>query len=657
MRRLTHVVFVCSLTLIAVSCGKGGAGSIAATAQGVAQLSAPANGQSGINPISPIQFSWNAVPSAEGYSLYVGTRPGAKDIYNSGEVTITTLTVNLQALTTYYARLWTKLGTVWYYADSTFATGVPHAAFLSPVNGASGVDAFASITWTPDPDADSFAIYIGPEPDGSGLYFSYPMPASVTSRLPWGLQPNTPYYATLWVEKSGVWTKADNIQFVTGSAVPTPDRTSFYANMASLTGQVRGMTIGPTNLAAPGTVLYQTELDRFKDPTQPGADCTDYAFTLLSVFTSNRVLARYRGISLNGPDSHAITEYWDPFTKGWTVADATFGVVYFDSTSQTGWSADAIGAALRSGTAASVPRQYVSPYYDTFNRNYYMDPITLFNNLNPTDSDDYISNAVNAPETFLNAVNISDVVGQNQAFTAKFGSSSESFSVQYASGATYTFNPDLPSLWSWSQTLWLGWSAPFVPPSDMQLYSYKWLFPYAGIAHLSGPANNDVVDSWGGVNFSWESVANAAAYKVQVGTSLAGNDVYDSGAVQTTTVTAPVQSSSSYYVRLSTQLGSQWYYDDTKFSTIPAISHLLMPANGATNVAPSPVNFTWTTVSGGTYYLYVGTAPGLKDAYDSGELQSSSVSVPLSSGTRYYVQMWTELDSTWYHSDTSFQTN
>ncbi len=483
------------------------------------------------------------------------------------------------------------------------------------------------------------------------------MPANVTSRLPWGLQPNTTYYATLWTQISGTWYLTDGIRFVTSSPDPLPDKISFHQRIANLTAQVRAMTIGPSNLAAPGTTLYQVLLNRFKDPTKPDADCTDYAFALLDVFTSNRVLARYRGISLNGLDTHAITEYWDPFAKNWAVADSTFGVVYFDSDSETGWSADMIGAALRSGNVASVPQQYVSPYYDTFMRNYYMDPITLYNNLNPMGSDDYLSNAVHAADPFLNLLNVSEVVGQNNVYTAKFGSSWESFSVQDASAGVYTFSPDLPSLWARAETLWAGWSAPSAPPPDMQLYTYKWLSPYAGIAHLTHPANNDVVDSFGGVQFSWKAAANAAAYRLQVGTSLGGNEAYDSGKVQATTVTAALQSSSNYYVRLRTELGSQWYYDDTNFSTSLAIAHLLLPANGATNVVPSPVNFTWTTVPGGTYYLYVGTAPGLDDAYDSGELQSSSVSVQLSQETKYYVRTWTKLDSTWYYSDTWFQTN
>src|SRR5579884_3699454 len=91
-----------------------------------------------------------------------------------------------------------------------------------------------------------------------------------------------------------------------------------------------------------------------------------------------------------------------------------------------------------------------------------------------------------------------------------------------------------------------------------------------------------------------------SAYKLQVGTALGGNDVYDSGTLQTTTIVVPVQPSSGYHVRLWTQLDSQWYYDDTNFSTFPAVAHLLTPANGSTNVPSSPVNFSWTTVPGGT---------------------------------------------------------
>jgi len=543
------------------------------------------------------------------------------------------------------------------HGNSSLSTGAAHVGFLSPVNGAVNVDPFAAMEWTPIPNADSYQVYIGSQPDSSGLYFSYPMPATVTSRLPWGLQPNTIYYATLWTENSGTWSMTDSIRFVTGPADPTPDKTSFYAKIARLTAQVRAMTVGPFNLAAPGTTLYQVMLDRFKDPTQPVADCTDYAFTLLNVFTSNRVLAQYRGISLNGNDTHAITEYWDPFIKNWTVADSTFGVVYFDSDIHTGWSADTIGQVLRAGNVASVPRQYVSPYYDTFMHKYYMDPITLFNNLNPVGSNDFITNAVYPADPFLNLVNVGEPADHDDVYTAKFGSSSESFTVQNASAGAYTFSPDLPSLWSLPHTLHAGWSASSAPPVDMQLYTYKWLSPYRAIAHLSHPVNGDMVDSWGGVQFSWSVVANGAAYRLQVGTSLGANNLYDSENVQATTFTVALQSSANYYARLSTEIGVQWYYDDITFSTFPAIAHLLTPVSGASNVNPSPVTFNWTTVPGGTYYLYVGTAPGLKDAYDSGELQGSSLSVQLSGETTYYVRTWTKLGSSWYYSDSWFQTD
>jgi len=655
MRRLSHALFVCALMLVVSSCGNSGTAGGARTAKDVAQLLTPANGQTGVNPIVPVQFSWNSVGDALSYMLYVGTNLGAKDVYSSGEVTTNSISVNLASSTTYYARLWTKKNSGWFQTDSSFSTGLARVGFVSPVTGAVGVDPFAPITWSPVAGADLFDLVISTQPNANDLYFSYPMPANVNSRLPWGLAPGTTYYATLRTMKAGTWSTTDSIQFTTRPADPLPDKRSFYAQVANLTAQVRAMTVGSSNLAAPGTDLYQVLLNRSKDPTQPVADCTDYAFALLNSFTTNRVLARYRGIGLDGRDTHAITEYWDPFTKGWTVADSTFGVIYFDNVNQSGWSADMMGDAIRSGNVASVPWQYVSPYYDTFMRNYYMDPITLFNNLNPVGSNDFIGNAVHEADPLLNLVDINEA-GQENIYTAKFGGSAESFTVQNGSAGAYTFSPELPSLWAHPHTLHAGWSASDPQPSDMQLYTYKWLSSYGAIAHLSHPLNADVVDSWDGIQFSWTAIPNAITYRLQIGREFGRNDVYDSHNTQTTANTVALQPSSNYYVRLWTELGSQWYYDDTSFSSLPSIAHLTMPSDGEDNVVPSPAQFNWTPVSNATYYLYVGTAPGLKDAYDSGELQGSSVSVQLNGKTTYYVRMWTKLDSTWYYSDSWFQT-
>jgi len=86
--------------------------------------------------------------------------------------------------------------------------------------------------------------------------------------------------------------------------------------------QVRGMTIGTTNYPVSGTPLA-TEV---ANAGEQGADCVDYAKTLISLLAQQRITARRRDVTFNGESlngqayygsSHTMTEYWDPFLNQW----------------------------------------------------------------------------------------------------------------------------------------------------------------------------------------------------------------------------------------------------------------------------------------------------------------------------------------------------
>src|SRR5262245_7004478 len=95
----------------------------------------PTDGAVNADLSQPIQ--WTSVANVQAYYLYVGTTPGAKDLVNTGEILRTSYMVaQLPAGQTVYARMWTKVGGVWRYTDSTFTVGLIAATFLYPVDGA-----------------------------------------------------------------------------------------------------------------------------------------------------------------------------------------------------------------------------------------------------------------------------------------------------------------------------------------------------------------------------------------------------------------------------------------------------------------------------------------------------------------------------------------
>ena len=90
----------------------------------MAFVTSPTNGATGIAHPS-VTISWSSATSPQAYFLYVGTTPGAKDVFAYGETLNTSVGVSgLSASTTYYLRMWTRNSAgVWHYNDSTFTTG------------------------------------------------------------------------------------------------------------------------------------------------------------------------------------------------------------------------------------------------------------------------------------------------------------------------------------------------------------------------------------------------------------------------------------------------------------------------------------------------------------------------------------------------------
>jgi hypothetical protein len=129
-----------------------------------ARLTAPPDGATTVDPTQV--FTWTTVPSKQAYYLYVGSAPGLHDLIDSEETQQTSWSGlnggksqglgqvwNSRKL---YVRLWTKLGGVWKYADTTFTTQVLAATFVYPADGSTGVD----FSWTSVPNAQKYRLTI-----------------------------------------------------------------------------------------------------------------------------------------------------------------------------------------------------------------------------------------------------------------------------------------------------------------------------------------------------------------------------------------------------------------------------------------------------------------------------------------------------------------
>ena len=439
----------------------------------VAYMLTPANGATGIDPTLPITFTWTSVPQVIWYQIYIGTTKGANDVYNSWGVKTTTLTVNVnwRSNFTYYVRLFTDVGGQWRYSDSTFTTGTGIARLHSPANGATNVSQFQKFTWNSIPGALAYALIVSPTNYGTYDMYSDSWVPSVSSRYVWGLQPNTYYYASMCTQTASGWTCA-NSNFTTGPAGPLPNRQTFYSLVQSLTGQVRLMTQGMTSKAVPGTPLYQEMLDHGKDPNQ--VDCGYFTITLLDMMTPNQILGRRRDITLDGMDGHVIAEYWDPFNSKWQVADANFGLVYFNPQTEVGQGAEDVNALLLAGDLSDIEMLWVTNNGSQYMKNYYLDPITMYNEVYPFgDTKDQIQNYVpNSPLPFLNATTLGAAQGNYGIYVFQFANQTDQITINNA-GTPVTVTPGNTEGWATGIILWNGWYVTSQVPPGMNIYTFK----------------------------------------------------------------------------------------------------------------------------------------------------------------------------------------
>jgi hypothetical protein len=172
-----------------------------------AQITSPVNATTTADWAQPIQ--WTSVPNAQAYYLYVGTSPGANNLINSGEIHQTSFSASgLPANQVVYARLYTEVGGVWRYTDSSFRGDILTTRITSPADSSLNADWMQPIRWTVVPNAQAYYLYVGTSLGTHDLIntgeihqLSYP-----ATNLP----ANQVVYARMFAEVGGVWRYTDS---------------------------------------------------------------------------------------------------------------------------------------------------------------------------------------------------------------------------------------------------------------------------------------------------------------------------------------------------------------------------------------------------------------------------------------------------------------
>jgi len=229
------------------------------------------------------------------------------------------------------------------------------------------------------------------------------------------------------------------------------------------------MANSATNIPIAGTQLS----DNVSYMQNQYATCYDFAKVLVNLLLESSIPARLRAITLNGTttEAHTMAEFYDPFVQKWSIADPTFGLLYFSKDTGAGLSVEEINSLVLNKSYSSIGPQFVTSLKSFWMTTYYVDPITLYVNYygpggNLTSLDDVINNlpTTNDPLQTLNEQVLRTVVSHKGVYLFLFANPGDSATLQTASG-TVTVKPRDNTLWGGaldlrSDSTWTAVSAP-----------------------------------------------------------------------------------------------------------------------------------------------------------------------------------------------------
>ena len=606
------------------------------TAAPSARLTAPTPGTVLVGP--KITFSWTHESGATGYQFRVGTTVGANNLYGSGIITATSVTLsNLPATSqTINVRLCTDYGAVQVYVDYTFTTAANQAELSSPVSGTILVGPTVTFAWIAAPGATGYQFRLGTAVGANDLYGSGVITA--TSATPTNLPTNgKTIYARLYTDFGATQIYADytftaataatliaptakaalNGPAVTFTWIAAPGATGYQLRLGTTAGAndlygsgvITATSATTTNLPTNGETIYVRLCTNY-GATQAWVD---YTFTAA---TPSILISPTAKAALAGP---AVT-----FT--WTAAAGATGYQLWLGTTVGSKNLYSFGViTATSATPTSLPANGKAIYARLFT---YYGSAGIYT--------DYVFTAATQAVITSPASN-SALAFPSVTFTwtAAAGSTGYMFWLGTTVGANDLFNSGVTT----ATTVTLS----NLPTDGESIYARlftefgaspayaDYTFTAAAQAMLSLPRASTVL-AGPKVTFSWTAAsgANLTGYSFCLGTSVGANNVYASGAITTTSATATnlPANGETIYARLTADYGSIGLYTDYVF-TAATQAVLISPVPSST-FAGTTVTFHWTPATGANltgYQFRLGSTPGAYDLYGSGVTTATSATV------------------------------
>jgi hypothetical protein len=470
----------------------------------------PTNGASLTNTTTT--FQWGGYSGATAYWLDIGSSLGGNNIYSSGSLSSSTLSLAVSSLpsdgSTIWVRWYEQVSGSWQSTDYSYSAlgGPTSLGFVqTPVPGATLTSSAPAFTWSLGTGATAYYLNIGSTSGGNNYYSSGNLGnvATVTTK---GLPTNgSTVYATLYSLVGGTWYSHTYTYtaFNTGSSIatistPTPGSTftgsSVTFTWASATGAQAywvdiGSTSGAHDISSSGSLTKSGTTHTLTVNTLPTNGSAVYVtlYTeLSSVWTGNTY--QYTAFNLAG--------------SGGVLTSPAAGSTLTGSSVTFGWTA-----------GASATAYWIDVGSTTGGHNYF------------------------------SSGNLGNVLTETVSGLPTDGS------------AVYV------TLYSLIGSSWTG-----------NTYSYTALNATSGLAAITSPTNGALL-SGNSVTFTWGSDSNATGYWVDVSAVGAGGNDLDSsgnlGLALTETINNLPANGGTVYVTLYSLVGGQWLSRATTYTSGP----------------------------------------------------------------------------------------
>jgi hypothetical protein len=380
-----------------------------------ALITSPAQQTLAFNPSQAVSWAPGAVVDGNQpmYELKVGSAPGQNDLFDSGKISTTSMTVPSSDLPSgeplYTEVIYYLGGGTQRRSDNVFEVGgTPAGAQMNwGTGGSSAVDTSLPFTWAATPFAEAYQLQIVNE-SGTAVANSgaIDVPEYFDEALPDGS-----YTAQLGTEIGGQWFTTSSPFTVTNSGSSATNEvaaahwaTNFVRQMADNSNYPYGWTPLASQMLTQGT-FYQS-------------NCANFAYELITILQQMNIAAsqtsNHQPQALNtyfdANDGHTLVQFWDSAQSDWIVLDPTFDMAAQDTASGSWSSPQDLQAATQSQNWSSITYVPLGPHGFADADTYYLDYPLLW--LNPQGQSPW-----NSPTPYMTQITTWPTGGQTGVYT------------------------------------------------------------------------------------------------------------------------------------------------------------------------------------------------------------------------------------------------